>query len=269
MARCGRRDKGSSGGFSAPEAQDLARNPRLRARIRTIVSRLTKAHGPRPWKKEDDPVEELVGTILSQNTNDVNSAAAYEELTRRFRTWEDVLAAPLKQVADAIRTGGLADQKARTIQRALGRIRQDFGRISLDALADWEPGRSMEYLTSIAGIGPKTAACVLMFALGLPVLPVDTHIHRQAIRLGLVSAKSTAVQTQEILQAACPPDLVFPFHVLLITHGRRVCRAQRPDCSGCVLSDLCPSAFAFEHNRGQGRGAKRAARRRRDILDGE
>lgn len=221
----------------------------LARRIRTIVTRLSRAHGPRPWRREDDPVEELVGTILSQNTNDVNSAAAYEELTRRLRTWDEVLAAPVQQVAAAIRTGGLADQKARTIQRALARIRQDFGRISLDALAGWDPPRSMEYLTSIPGIGPKTAACVLMFAFGQAVLPVDTHIHRQAIRLGLVAPKASAVQTQQALQAACPAELVYPFHVLLITHGRRVCKAQRPDCATCVLKDLCPSAFTFEHNR--------------------
>jgi endonuclease-3 len=199
----------------------------------------------------------------------VNSAAAYEHLTRRFRTWEDCLAAPVEQVAEAIRTGGLADQKARTIQRALARIKQDFGRINLDALASWDPSRSMEYLTSIPGIGPKTAACVLMFALGQPALPVDTHVHRQAIRLSLVPPKSTAIQTQVILQAACPPDLVHPFHVLLIAHGRRVCHAQCPDCAACVLSDLCPAAFTFEHNRAQEDAGKRVARRRRKILDGD
>jgi endonuclease III len=212
-------------------------------RIRTIVARLETVYGPRPWKRGDDPLEELVGTILSQNTNDANSAAAYEELTRRFRTWQDVLAAPVQDVAAAIRSGGLADQKARTIQRALERIRQDFGRISLDDLALWDGSRSMEYLTSIPGIGPKTAACVLMFAFSLPVFPVDTHIHRQAIRLGLVPRRCTAVQAQEALQAACPPKLVYPFHVLLISHGRNVCRARQPDCPNCVLKEICPSAL--------------------------
>ena len=213
------------------------------------MARLTKAHGPRPWKQEDDPVEELVGTILSQNTNDLNSAAAYEELTRRFHTWDEVLAGPVQDVADAIRSGGLANQKARTIQRALARLREDFSRISLDDLAGWDPSRSMAYLTSIPGIGPKTAACVLMFAFSLPVFPVDTHIHRLAIRLGLVPPSYSAVQTQQALQAACPPKLVYPFHVLLITHGRRVCHARRPECAACLLRDICPSAFTFEHNR--------------------
>ncbi len=163
-----------------------------------------------------------------------------------------MLAAPVANVADAIRSGGLTEQKARTIQRALARMRQDFGGITLEALARWEPVRSMEYLTSIPGIGPKTAACVLMFAFGQAVLPVDTHIHRLARRLGLVPAKATAVQAQQRLQAACPPDLVYPAHVLLIAHGRRVCHAQRPDCRGCVLKDICPAAFAFEHNQPSG-----------------
>jgi endonuclease-3 len=215
--------------------------------IRTIVARLTKAYGPRVWKREDDPVDELVGTILSQNTNDVNSAAAYEELTRRFRTWEEVLTAPVGRVAAAIHTGGLANQKARTIHRALARIERDFGRISLDDLGRWDPARSMAYLTSIPGIGPKTAACVLLFSFGLPVFPVDTHIHRLAIRLGLVPPKATAKQAQAALQEACPGKLMYAFHVLLITHGRRVCRARRPACAACVIGDLCPSAFTFEH----------------------
>ena len=175
----------------------------------------------------------------------MNSAAAYEELTRRFRAWDEVLAASVQDVAGAIRSGGLADQKARTIQRALARIEQDFGRISLDELARWDPQRSMEYLTSIPGIGPKTAACVLMFAFSLPVFPVDTHIHRLAIRLGLVPPRFTAVQTQQALQAACPPKMVYSFHVLLITHGRQVCHSQRPDCVRCVLKNLCPSALTF------------------------
>ena len=209
------------------------------------MARLAKGHGPRPWKREEDPVEELVGTILSQNTSDVNSAAAYEELTRRFRTWDDMLTAPARDVAAAIRSGGLADQKARTIQRTLARLREDFGRITLDDLAGWDPPRSMEYLTSIPGIGPKTAACVLMFAFSLPVIPVDTHIHRQAIRLDLVPPNFASAKTQQALQAACPPTLVYPFHVLLITHGRQVCHAQRPDCAGCILKDMCPSAFLF------------------------
>lgn len=218
----------------------------LSRRIRAIVSRLEKAHGPRRWQQGDGPVEELVATILSQNTSDTNSGAAYEELTRRFRDWDEVADAPAVKVADAIRSGGLADQKTATVQRALRQIRQDFGKITLDSLEIWPPQRGMDYLTNIRGVGPKTAACVLMFSLGRPILPVDTHIHRQAIRLGLVPPNATAVQTQRTLQEACPPKMVYAFHVLLITHGRKICRAQRPNCAGCVLEDLCPSAFTFE-----------------------
>lgn len=231
-----------SSGIPAKSSELLSR------RIRAIVFRLETAHGPRRWQKGDSPVEELVATILSQNTSDVNSGAAYEELTRRFHDWDEVADAPASQVADAIRSGGLADQKTATIRRALHQIRRDFGRITLDSLERWPARRSMDYLTGIRGIGPKTAACVLMFSLGQPVLPVDTHIHRQAFRLGLVPANASAVQTQQTLQAACPPKLVYAFHVLLITHGRKVCRAQRPNCAGCVLVDLCPSAFTPDHN---------------------
>lgn len=218
----------------------------MKRRIRSITARLEKAYGPRRWQRSDGPVEELIATILSQNTSDVNSSAAYEELTRRFRDWDAVADAPPQRVADAIRSGGLADQKTATIQRALRQIRQDFGKITLEALAKWPVQRAVDYLTGIRGIGPKTAACVMMFSLGLPVLPVDTHIHRLAFRLGLVSAKVTAVQTQEILQETCPPNLVYAIHVLMIMHGRRTCRAQRPKCGECVLADLCPSAFMLE-----------------------
>ena len=196
-----------------------------------------------------------MATILSQNTSDVNSNVAYEQLTRRFRTWDAVADAPADRVADAIRSGGLADQKAATIQRALRQIRQDFGRITLEALEEWDPQRGMDYLTKIRGIGPKTAACVLMFSLGQPVLPVDTHIHRQAIRLALVPPNSSAVQTQQTLQEACPPRLVYPFHVLLITHGRQVCKARCPRCAACPLVDICPSAFTFQHNQSARRRA--------------
>jgi endonuclease III len=243
----------------SPKGQ-LGSRALLARRIRATVARLEKAYGPRRWQPGDGPVEELVATILSQNTNDANSRAAYEELTRCFRDWRDVTDAPARRVADAIRSGGLADQKTATIQRALRQIRDDFGEITLDVLAKWPPQRSMDYLTSIRGIGPKTAACVLLFSLGQPVLPVDTHIHRQAIRLGLVSPNASAVQTQQALQVACPPKLVYAFHVLLITHGRRICHAQRPNCPACVLADLC-----IEYPSRQRRSASAAPIPRRDV----
>jgi len=215
---------------------------RLKKRIRTIVTRLERCHGPRRWRRREDAVATLVGTILSQNTSDTNSGAAFEELTRRFRSWEDLLNAPVPKIAEAIHSGGLAQQKARTIKGALQQIQRDFGRVTLRPLARWDDQRAMHYLTGIAGVGPKTAACVLLFAFGRSVFPVDTHIHRLGRRLGLVPENFSAVRTQQVLQEACPAELVYPFHVLMITHGRRVCRAQRPACGDCVLNDLCPSA---------------------------
>lgn len=212
----------------------------LARRVVAVGKRLERAYGQRRWEPYDGPVEELVLTILSQNTSNVNSRVAYEALLRRFENWDKVADAAAEDITDAIRSGGLAEQKTATIQRALHQLRQDFGSINLDILAAWPIERSMDYLTTISGIGPKTAACVLMFSLGLPVLPVDTHIHRLAIRLGMVHPQATAIRTQEILQKACPSHLVYMFHMLLIAHGREVCKAQRPQCSICVLKDLCP-----------------------------
>jgi len=213
----------------------------LRRKILLIVRRLSRVYGPRYWSGGEDPVDELVGTILSQNTNDANSDVAFEQLTRRWRNWQQVADASVEDIADAIRSGGLARQKARAIKAALCRIKEDFGSITLRALEDWPAERAMDYLTSIPGVGPKTAACVLMFSFGKPVLPVDTHIHRVARRLSLVPANASRVKAQQILGAACPPEVVYPFHVLMIKHGRIVCKAQRPACPACVLNDMCPS----------------------------
>lgn len=238
MKRTNRRDPSDAVG----RLDDVRQRAQLKKRIRTIVTRLERCYGPRRWRRREDALATLVGTILSQNTSGTNSGAAFEQLRRRFRRWQDLLDAPVPKIAELIRSGGLAHQKARTIKTALQRIQRDFGCVTLRALAQWDDQRAMHYLTSIAGIGPKTAACVLLFAFGRSVFPVDTHIHRLARRLGLVPESFSAVRTQQVLQEACPAKLVYPFHVLTIAHGRRVCRAQRPACLDCVLNDLCPSA---------------------------
>jgi endonuclease-3 len=179
-------------------------------------------------------------TILSQNTNDTNRDRAYADLRTRLPGWDDVADAPLPVIERAIRSGGLAPTKAPRI-RAVLRALRDRG-IALDdrALRRILPDRLFDLLVALPGVGPKTAACVLLFSLDRPYFPVDTHVHRVAIRLGLVAPRSTAVQTQAQLQAALAPDQMYEAHMNLIRHGRHVCVALRPICSQCVLNDMCP-----------------------------
>ena len=168
-----------------------------------------------------------------------------ERLRRALPDWDRAADAPLWALAAAIRPAGLHRQKARCIRAILRRIRAERGRATLDFLRRWPTGRIKEYLGDLPGVGPKTAACVLLFSLRRPVLPVDTHVHRVTRRLGLIGPRTTAEQDHEVLAAAVPPRKVYAFHVLLIEHGRRICHARRPECYRCVLNDICPSAFTF------------------------
>ncbi len=220
--------------------------------IATLVERLAGVYGPRPWKRWGKPLDGLIGTVLSQHTSDANSDAAYRNLRRAFSTWRKVMLARPSEVEHAIRCGGLARQKTRSIQAILRAIQADRGELSLDFLARKPVENAREYLLALPGVGPKTAACVLMFNLGKPALPVDTHVHRLARRLGLIPEETSADQAHELLEAMCPPKLIYPFHVLLIQHGRQVCRARRPRCDACVLAEICPSA-----REGQVHGAAR------------
>jgi len=212
----------------------------LPARLRQIARRLRRAYGPPPAPRRLPPLDELVLTILSQNTNDTNRDRAYADLRAKLPAWEDVAAAPLPVIERAIRSGGLAPTKAPRI-RAVLRALRDRG-IALDdrALRRIRHDRLFDLLVALPGVGPKTAACVLLFSLDRPYFPVDTHVHRVAIRLGLVAPRSTAVQTQAQLQAALAPAEMYEVHMNLIRHGRHVCVALRPICSQCVLNDLCP-----------------------------
>lgn len=209
--------------------------------IAAIVRRLEKAYGPRPWRKHASGVEGLVQTILSQNTSDKNSVAALRALRRRFANWDEVIEARTAAVASAIRSGGLARIKAPRIQAALRAVRAKTGRLSLASLARWPMEEAKAFLQSLDGIGPKTASCVLMFCCQRPALPVDTHVHRVARRLGLIEQRCTPERAHDVLGLQCPPKLVYPFHVLMVEHGRRVCRARSPLCGECVLADRCPS----------------------------
>ena len=209
--------------------------------VSAIIVLLSNQYGKRTWKITPDPVAVLVQTILSQNTSDTNSDKAFASLTTTFHTWERLASAPIPAIADSIRNGGLAEVKSRYIQQALHHIREKRGEIKLDFLKQLTMENARKWLTALPGVGTKTANCVLLFSLGMPALPVDTHVFRVAKRLGLASAASTIEQVQIKLEKMVPKDDVYSFHVLLIEHGRKTCKAQRPLCKVCGLKDICPS----------------------------
>ena len=210
-------------------------------RIRAITARLAEVQPP-SRKVRRDPLDELILTILSQSTSDANCYRGWEALLARYPDWEAVMAAPAGEVEETIRPAGLSKQKSGTILGVLSRLRDEQGSPTLEHLGALEDEEALEYLTSFKGVGVKTAACVLCFALGRNVIPVDTHVHRIAIRLGLVPERATAVQTHEILNEIVPPELRYELHVLLIGHGRTVCVARAPRCDECAVATLCPGA---------------------------
>ncbi len=185
-------------------------------------------------------------TILSQHTSDLNSGRAFAQLRAAFPTWEAVRDAPVAAVAAAIQSGGLAQQKAPRIQAVLRQIWEERGSFDLDFLRALPVPEAYAWLGSLPGVGPKTAACVLLFACGRPAMPVDTHVHRVARRLGLVPDKATAAQAQDRLEAEVPPAWYYAFHLNVIKHGREVCKAPRPRCEICVLTRWC--AY-YQHGR--------------------
>jgi len=211
--------------------------------IRWLDRKLVAAYGDRVRsRRPGDPLNELVLTVLSQNTNDRNRDRAYLSLRGRLPSWEAVAAAPREQVEELIRTGGLARQKSERIQAMLGIIREREGGLTLRRLCRLPLAEAREYLRSLKGVGEKTAAIVLLFSCGLPAFPVDTHILRVGQRLGIIPARATADQAHAILRPAVPPNLMYRFHINLIEHGRQICHPRKPACSKCCLSKKCPSA---------------------------
>jgi endonuclease-3 len=209
-------------------------------RVKTgeIHRRLLAAYGEPQWRPHLDPVSELVSTILSQNTNDTNRDLAYNRLREQLPTWEQVRDAEPEVVIAAIRHAGLANQKGPRIQAALRFISQERGELSLDFLADWPVDRAKAWLSSIKGVGPKTAAIVLLFSLGRPAFPVDTHVHRVTGRLGLIG-RASREKAHDELEALVPAEAYYAFHLNVIRHGRQVCASRKPRCPTCVLRDLC------------------------------
>ncbi|MGE5587821.1 MAG: endonuclease III domain-containing protein [Clostridia bacterium] len=213
-------------------------NDKPRERIQRIAALLEDMYGGPPVRRED-PLDALVATVLSQNTSDVNSERAFRSLKERFPSWDDVRTADAREVAETIRSGGLARIKAARIQGILDRLHRERGHLSLDFLTRLGVEAGRDYLLSLEGVGPKTCACTLLFGCGLPVFPVDTHVLRVARRLGLVPGRCGAEYAHEVLGSQVPPDLVYSLHVNMIAHGRRRCRPQRPRCDGCLLAAEC------------------------------
>ena len=187
-----------------------------------------------------DGVAELILTILSQNTADVNSGRAFISMMRAHNSWDAIADADTEELIATIQPGGLARQKAPRIQAVLREIRAREDGWNLQWLASLPPAEAKSWLRSLPGVGPKTAACVLLFALGVPALPVDTHVERVSKRLGLIAESATADQAHDLLEAMLPPAEFYRFHMLLIKHGRRTCLARNPACSRCPVADGCP-----------------------------
>ncbi len=210
-----------------------------RATIRKVNNLLEEAYGKKVNRHDDDPLDELIVTILSQHTNDSNRDRAYKTLRRRFPTWEKVRIARVADIADAIRCGGLANQKAERIKQILNEIKAEVGELNLDFLHDVSVAEAKEFLGRFNGVGPKTIACVLLFACKQPVFPIDTHIDRITRRLGWIDAKTSTEAAHDILAPLVPDEIKYQLHVNLIWHGRETCRAQRPACERCVIRKLC------------------------------
>lgn len=204
------------------------------------IDQTLEAHYGTPQRRRPrDPISSLIRTILSQNTSDVNSDMAFQRLKAWFPSWEDVRDAPLARVIAAIKPAGLANQKAPRIQKILRQITEERGELTLDFLGDMSVEEARAWLLKLDGVGPKTAAIVLLFALGKPAFPVDTHVYRVGIRLGLIPKGLSVEKAHAWMEKLVSPDRYGPFHLLLVRHGRQICKAQRPLCHICPLQRWC------------------------------
>lgn len=214
-----------------------------------VLYRLDTIYGFNSAPPEDfttgEPLDGLILTVLSQNTNDKNRDMAYKNLRDHYPEWVDAALLSADEIAVLVKSAGLGDTKAVRIKHILEKVPQDFGVYSLAAMKNWSPPDVREYLLALPGIGPKTAACVMAFDLDMPAFPVDTHVARVSRRLGWAEEKESAEKIQDFLEATVPHDLCRGGHLNMIEHGRKTCGARKADCAGCVLADVCKSKTGF------------------------
>ena len=208
--------------------------------MRAIRDRLRAYYGRPRNEPHHAPLDELVLTVLSQNTNDRNRDVAYTRLRARFPDWDSVARAPVEEIEEAIRPGGISKVKSRRIKSMLGAIAEETGTLDLETLATARRDDAIAFLERLPGVGRKTAACVLLFSFDRPELPVDTHVYRVSSRLGLIRPKASFLEAHETLRAIVDPDDVYEVHVNMLRHGRRICTARNPQCERCPLLELCP-----------------------------
>lgn len=215
----------------------------MKEKTQQVLSRLLSFYGSPTWRNPLPPVDELVSTILSQNTNDRNRDLAFNKLKARFPEWEEALAADPAEVVECIRIAGLANQKGPRIQKVLSEILAERGSLDLSFLSYMPLEDARAWLTHFNGVGPKTAAIVLQFSLGRPAFPVDTHIYRITGRVGLRPQKMSVEDTHKLMEQNAEPEQFYAGHLNLIRLGREICDARKPACTLCPLADLCDYAL--------------------------
>jgi endonuclease-3 len=220
----------------------------MNKKIKRLSDLLKKEYGKKVWKADADPLSVLIGTILSQNTSDHNSHKAFANLRYEFKNWDKVRKANVGKIADTIRSGGLAEIKALRIKNILNQIYKENRDLNLSFLKRWRTDKIKSWLRKFKGVGDKTIACVLLFSLKRPAMPVDTHVLRVSKRLDLVPQQSDASNAETILEKIVPKNLIYEFHLNLIAHGRAVCKATNPLCQACVLLGNCEFGKKFRRS---------------------
>ena len=212
-------------------------------KVQKIIENLEKRFGEPKWTGRSNPLDDLILTILSQNTNDANRDAAYRRLRVSIPDWESVAKAPIETIAEAVRPAGLGNRKDAHIKNVLNWLKTTRGALDLDFLCDLPVAEAQRIFIGLKGVGIKTISVVLMFSCGADVFPVDTHVHRICKRLGLVPEQASAEKTHELMQPLVPQGKSFSLHMNFLKLGRTICKAQKPRCAECPLAALCPSAF--------------------------